>query len=253
MMTLIRAAGLAFMLIGAPAVAAPPAPQPKAAVEAPAAVPENALRLSMLLNSTDQTVEAGLRGFRFGIDDALKKNPDDAAVYDRNPGLLDAVRDAGAEVTRRHLVAIMPAHQRRFAQFFAAKFSPSEIDDLVAFYSTPTGTKVIKTMYAGLDLAKLVESAEADGSKLSANNIREANKEAASKLPDLFDADDWKAIFVFSAKPVSAKLTGIGPELQQFAADMQNEPDPAFDAEMDAAVTAAVKAYMARKAAKTGS
>lgn len=243
------AAGLACAVAGNAVIAAPASQQPKAAT---AAVPENALRLSQLLNSTEKTLEVGMRGFHYGIEEGLKKNPEDAAVYERNPGLLEAVSGAGAEVTRKHLIAVMPAHQRRFAQFFATKFSPSEIDDLVAFYSTPTGTKVINAMYAGLDLGKLVQAVDSKGNvKLSADNILEANKAAASKLPDLFDADDWKAIFVFSATPVSAKLAGIAPELHQLAADMENEPDPAFDAEMDSAVTAAVKAYRARKAAKT--
>jgi hypothetical protein len=206
------------------------------------------MRLSTILNPMDKILEVGERGFRTGIDTALKKNPEDAAVYDENPGLLDAIIDAGLPVMRKHLIATVPLRQRAYAAFYADKFSSEEIDQLSAFYSTPTGAKVVAAMYGGLDLGKLAEGMYKDGNlALTGKAVEEAAAATASHLPDKFDADDWKALFIFSAAPVHAKLVRVGPEFSQLAADLENEPDPAFDAEMDSAINGAVKAYLAKK------
>jgi len=241
---------LACALVAMPALGAPAASVQASAAPAAAqaAIPDNAMRLSMLLNPADKALDIGMRGFRTGIDLALKRNPDDASVYDQNPGLLQAIIDASGPVLRKHLIATIPVAQTRYAAFYAEKFSAQEIDELIAFYSTPTGAKVIDAMYAGIDLAKLSEGVDKEGNlHLTPEAVAEANSELEAKLPDKFDADDWKEIFMFGATPTHAKLMRVIPEFNQLAARLQNEPDPALDAELNETVTATVKTYMANK------
>jgi hypothetical protein len=212
------------------------------------AVPDNALRLAALLNPAEKTLEVAMRAFDTGVDAALKKSPDDAAVFDRNPGLLEAVMDAERPLMRKHLLEVIPGHQRRYAEFYARKFTPEEIDQLIAFYSGPTGQKVIAALYAGVDLGKLTDKLDSKGNlALTGKDIQDVHAAAVSRVPDLLDADDWKAVFMFSATPVHSKLVGIGPEFNQLVAELENEPDPAFDARIEAVVQQAVKTYMAKK------
>jgi len=192
-----------------------------------------------------------MKAFQAGMEGELRKDPDTAAVYARNPGLLDAIAEAGRPIVRKHFAAVVPMQQRRYAEFYAAKFSTEEIDQLIFFYSSPTGTKVIAAMYAGANLGQLFEKAVArkDGN-LTAKDVSELNSSATEQLPEKFDAEDWKAMFVFTSTPAYAKLLKVAPEFNQLVADVQNEPDPAMDTELDKAVEAAVGAYMAKRKGK---
>ena len=241
------ALGLTSVIAAGPLVAAPAAPS-----VATKPIPDNASRLSALLNPADRMVQVGMKAFDAGVDSALKKSPEDAAVYTQNPGLLEAVLDAGRPVMRKHLETAIPTQQRRFAEFYAQKFSAEEIDQLISFYSTPTGAKVVAAIYEGLDLAKLAEGMDREGHlTLTSSQVHDANTSAVSHLPDAFNAEDWEAVLVFSVTPVHAKLTRLAPEFNQLVADIGNEPDPALDAEIDKAVEIAVKAYFAQKKEKS--
>lgn len=144
----------------------------------------------------------------------------------------------------------MPGHQQKFAEFYARKFSPDELQQLIDFYSTPTGNKVISGMYSGADLGKMADAAaEKGGSAVTAEAIRDYTNSTGVKLLPGFDADDWKAFFIFAATPGYAKLKSVGPEFQQLTADLANQGDAAMDAELDKAVEVAVGNYMARKKA----
>ena len=238
---------LASLIVAAPALAAPAA-QTGVAIEAATVkpVPDNAMRLSLLLNRTDKTLDDRMKGFETGIAAALKNNPKDAAVYAQNPGLLDAVMAAGRPVMREHLLKKIPASQRVFAEFYADKFSSAEIDQLIAFYSTPTGRKVISAMYAGVDLSKLSQNAgKTERPEVSAKDVQSIAESAAANLDDQFDSDDWRELFMFSATPVHAKLVSIAPEFSQLVAKLNNEPNPVLDEDLHAAIKRAVTAYRA--------
>jgi len=227
--------------------AAPPA---GSVAVAPSAIPDAALRLSRILNPADKIVELGMKGFDAGVNAELKKKPEDAAVYDRNPGLLDAILASGRPVMRSHIMAGIPVQQQRFAQFYAAKFTPDEIDQLIAFYSTPTGTKVVDAMYVGGDFSDVIDAMDKGSGAMSAAAVEKMNSSAAAQLPDKFDADDWKAMFAFAATPAHAKLERIAPEFNQLVAEVGNAPDPTLESEMNAAIESAVKAYFAQHSAK---
>jgi len=235
-----------------PVLAAPSPNKPGHNSPSSAPVAENAVRLSKLLNPSDRALQLGMAAFEAGINAQLQKSPDDAATYQKNPGLLDAILAAGRPVIRKHLESRIPEHQQRYARFYADKFSPAEIDELIAFYSTPTGAKVIAAMYAGHGIDKVVEAMDKNDGNLSANDVQEINGAEAAKLPDVFDADDWKAISAFGATPAHAKLQSIAPEFRQLVADIENEDDPAMDADLDKAVTDAVTKYVENKKQAAG-
>ena len=217
---------LGLMLIASGGLAAPAAPTiPSARSTAPFNVPDNAMRLSQLANPAEQMLAAGLKAFEAGIKGELDSNPEDVQFFAENPGLLEEITEVSRPLVRNHFLAVIPGQQRRYAQFYAAKFSADEIDQLLSLYSSPTGAKVVRALYAGVDLKKLTDGRNPEG-KVSANQILEIKRSSMSDLLDKFDADDWKSIFIFMHAPVHAKLMKVVPEFHQLVADMANEPTP---------------------------
>jgi hypothetical protein len=239
---------LALAALSAPLFAAPAAPP--AALPA-AAVPEQAMRLSALLNPKAKLLEVGARAFDTGFDGALKSDTETAALLERSPGLREAILAAGRPVVLKKMEAEIPDQQQRYARFYADKFSPAEMDQLIAFYGSATGAKVIDGMYRGADFKKLAESMGKDKAKITPDALGQVSDSAAEKLLPSFDANDWKALFSFAASPVYAKLQRLTPELQELGARIANQPDPANDAAVEKAVQAAVKEYMAHKSKPT--
>jgi hypothetical protein len=245
--------GLAGLGLGASLAAAPPSTAPQADRKAPevVGVTADAMRLSNLLNPTDKMVEIGVKGFEIGFDAALQRSPKEAAVYASSPGLRDAILEAGRPVIEKHLALMVPRRQQTYARFYAANFTAEEIGQLIAFYSTPTGAKVVAAMYSGVPLGKIAQTMSMDGdSKLTAESVNQFNQTAVAGLPDKFDSEDWKVLFVFSATPAHAKLLRVAPDFAKLVADTENEPNPAMDEELDKAVEAAVQTYMAKHKAK---
>ena len=239
------------MLCGASSILAAPAAASKDAVPTAKAASgsKTALRLSELLNPPDQLEGIALRGFETGFDAALKSNPDDAALFTDNPGLREAIFEAARPIFRKYVAAQIPAKEQKFADFYARKFTPQDMEELLAFYSSPTGTKVIAQTYANLDLNKIAEDALATNGegKMNGEDVGEITTSAAAKVLPGLDADDFKALFIFSGTPAFEKLRAAMPEFQQLTAELANETDPATDAEVQAAVEGAVKKYMAQK------
>lgn len=120
----------------------------------------------------------------------------------------------------------------------------------MSFYASPTGAKVIRAMYAGVDLGKLAELNGPDG-KVSARQVEELKSTSVSGLVDEFDADDWKSIFTFMSAPVHVKLLKLAPEFNQLVADIGNEPTPELDAALDKVVRDVVAAYFAKRKTKS--
>jgi hypothetical protein len=228
-------------------LAAPLSAGPSAAT-IPAVVPDQAMRLSEILNPKDKLLEVGARAFDTGFDAALKSDPETVAMLAGNPGLREAILAAGRPIVLKKMEAEIPGQQQRYARFYADKFSPEEMGQLIAFYTTATGAKVIEGMYRGADFAKLAETMGKDEKAgVTPEALGQVSSSAAEKLLPSFDAEDWKALFTFSASPVYAKLNRLTPELQQLAAEIANQPDEAADAAVANAVQAAVKDYMAHK------
>src|SRR5690242_17184545 len=114
---LVGIAGFALASVQS-AAAEPPSPAGTKAAAAAAAIPDNALRLSRLINPTDKILKLGMQAFQTGLDTELKRKPDEAAIYQKNPGLLEAIAAAARPVMQSYLIAVIPDRQQRFARFY---------------------------------------------------------------------------------------------------------------------------------------
>lgn len=241
--------GLA-LLAAAPAAHAQPAPP--AGTEAPQ--PANAMQLSRMLNPEDKILGASDHAFKTGFTSALAKDADTAALFDQHPKLLDTIFDAAIPVVRKHIGARVPELQRKCARFYADKFTAAEIDQLIAFYGSPTGAKLVAGMYAGLDMEKMVEAVGPDGTApVTPEAMRGVLTSTAMRVLPAFDKADWTAFLQFSKTPLFAKVRAATPDMIKLMTEIANKPSPEMDAEVEQVIGRVVTDYFvaAKDAATT--
>ena len=230
-------------LIAASAVSG--APLAPAGPPAATVIPDNASRLSRLIYPSDKVVEIRLDAYDATIANDLKRDPQIAALLAKAPGLLDALSSAGRSVFKKHLIARTPILQQQFAQFYARNFSPAEIDQLIAFYSSSTGAKLISGLLSATNVSQLIAAMPASGDEgLTPEQQDALRRMAAAHAQDQFTADDQKALRDFAATAVHAKLGKLRPEFHALL--VSTEEDPGLEPEMDRELQATAAAYLAK-------
>jgi hypothetical protein len=141
----------------------------------------------------------------------------------------------------------MPALQNRFAAFYAERFDPAEIDALIDFYGSLTGSKLIEGMYAGADINALLQSIGEDGTDpVTAEEVGKFSRSTVERIMPAFTAADRQALLDFAETPVFKKLSRNLADFQRLMADVANEPSPALDAEIERVVKRTIEDYFAR-------
>lgn len=213
----------------------------------PAVAPHaNAMRLAQILSPEDKIAEASDHAFRTGFRAGMANDPDAAAMFEEHPALLEAIFDGASPLVRRHIVASVPDLQQRAAKFYAERFTPSEIEQLIGFYESPTGAKLVAGMYAGIDMSRVVEAVGPDGTdQITGDEVRDMLDSTSARIMPAFNQADWKAIIAFGKTPVFGKIQKVMPEMMKFTAEIANEPSPEFDAELEQLLGRIVADYFA--------
>lgn len=248
---------LRHMIFGLAALAAAPAAHGQAAPIAKAEMPQpaNAMLLSRMLNPEDKILEASEEAFKTGFKSALANDRETSATFDEHPKLLDAIFDAALPVVRKHVRTDVPELQRTFARFYASKFTQADIDQLIAFYGSPTGAKLVAGMYAGLDMDKLVEAVGPDGTKpVSNDDMRGMLTSTAMRILPAFNEADRKAFATFTKTQLFLKVRAATPEMIKLMTEIANQPSTELDAEIEQVIGRVVSDYFggAERAATTG-
>jgi hypothetical protein len=216
---------------------------------AAASLPANAMDLSLVLNPHDAMLELSERAFDAGFTNGAKSDATAAALFSDNPGLMEKILTAAHPVVRKHMAKTIPSMQRRFAEFYGQRFTAAEIDELLGFYRSPTGAKLVAGMYAGADMDSLIGSVGTDGTgTVTADDMRSFNHSTTKRILPVFNDADKKTIIDFMGQPAFAKLTRILPDFQKLLADVANEPpSPAMEADIESTVERAMEEYFAGK------
>lgn len=246
-----------YLIFGLAMLAVAPAANAGAAPPAGAQAPQpaNAMRLSLMLNPEDKILEASDHAFKTGFKAALANDRDTAAMFDEHPKLLDAIFDAAVPIVRKHVSADVPGLQQKCARFYADKFTAAEIDQLILFYGSPTGAKLVAGMYAGLDMTKIIEAVGPEGTDpVSHDAMRGMISSTAMRILPAFNADDRKSFLAFMKTPVFLKVRAATPDMIKLMTEIANQPDPELDAEIEQVISRVVADYFAgaERAATTG-
>lgn len=207
---------------------------PAAAQASP--VREDAVELARLLNPSDTLIGLAGRSFDDAFDKGMASNGGSDALEKAYPGIVAALRQAVRETTLADLRADMPSLHQRYARFFASNFTAPETAELLRFYRSPTGAKIIQAKFASLDVSNLTDRlAENPDAKLSAEDMKAMSDGAVPGALKDMSADDIKSLIAFGLLPVGRKLKSLAPQMAQIEAEIANEPDPQLDAAIEEA------------------
>lgn len=194
-----------------PAIVAP-APAPDAATPATPA----RMALAKELVGHTQPKELMLHAVLTGWDKGVAEQDADyqAELEAIQPGL-------GARLTERgkaELVALVaeqiPQMHDRLAALFAGNCTEEELKSLIAFYSSPAGAKMIRS------ITMSDSGREAfDDETLTTAEATSANRAAAKDAVKALDGDEWLAAVQFSASPGGRAVKELGPQVQAISAE----------------------------------
>ncbi len=205
-----------------------------------------ALALSRLLNPEPDMRAMMERAFDAGFAAGKDADPQAGAAYAEHPGLEETIRKAGQKAMAANVDRIIAKALARFARFYDERLTQNEIQDMIAFYGSPTGRKVVAGMYAGIDMNQLVERLGPDGqSDISGSDVGAINRRAVTRILPSITAADRTALMKFAATPTFARLRSILPDFQRLVASIANEPDPVLNAAIETEVSKAVNAFLA--------
>ena len=229
---------LLALLLAAATPAAPSAAPPSPTV-ADAPVRADALELVRVLNPEGLMAEMVVRNFTDSMRLAIKASDDYRALEKEYPGISEALIEAMAGAMQADFVADLPAVRFRYARFYADRFSPDETAQLMHFYSSGAGQRLVRAKFSKLDATPMVgEFVENPDTAVSKDHIRDLNRAATmSMIGDMSD-EDRAALMQFAKQPVFVKLAQARGDIEQLEADIANEADPELDKALEAATNA---------------
>ncbi len=169
----------------------------------------------------------------------MASDPDLAELEIEHPGIGMEMAKTVLPIINKYLRQRLPDLQARQSALYRANFSASELDTLIAFYSSVTGQKMIAVMLEQVKPdAMMAEAKGSEDYRISAGSaLKDINKTVPSIVNALDDAD-LKALDALMQTGLLSGLQKIAPQTQQIALDWMNESAPGEDKEIeDAAVT----------------
>lgn len=237
----------ALLLGAAPISTEPRPPAASSSVSALAPVPANASTLAALLNPEQGMVAVAVRVFETGFHGAIEQGAGGSEVFAEFPGLAEAIVERCRPLVAKYTRDSVPAVQDKSARFFMSRFSPAEIDQLLLFYRSPVGTKVIAGMFAGVDGADVAaDIVDRESGEVKSADISKLVGSALMRIAPSFTQDDKAALIAFGTSPVGRKMNSLTPEIMAFNTQIANEPDPELDAALDKVIEEVTTDFITR-------
>ena len=228
---------LALFLVAAAPVAAFATPTPPPAAEVP--VRADAVELVRVLNPEGLMADMVVRSFADSMRSVIDGSEDYHVLEKEYPGISEALIEAMSKVMRADFIADQPALRLRYARFYADRFSPDETAQLMRFYSSSAGQRLVKAKFSKLDATPMVgEFVEAPDTQVSKDHIRDLNRAATLSIIGDISREDRATLMEFAKQPVFVKLGQARGAIEQLEAAIANEADPELDKALDAATNA---------------
>lgn len=228
------------------------APQAVPVQNAPAAqsdprVAERAHALARLLNSDANIIgdDASDQKALAMVPELFGANPELAALEKEHPGIALEIAKAMLPIINRSARERLPQLWDRQAALYSRHFSAAELDKLIAFYSSPTGIKLIRVMFEKLQPRRMLEEAKKSEDFTFSGSAAVADiRAAAPGVAEAMNAEDQRVLLALMATGLLPKLQKLGPETQQITITWMNESAPWEDAEAEKAVVKIIDSRM---------
>lgn len=214
---------------------------------------ERARALLRLTNPPPLMLETNMRGWEAAITQALTLNPTVAALEVEYPGIGKAAIDAARPLARENCQRFVVAASERKSALLAERLSASELDEVIAFFETDTGKRLIDRLIGNVDPAAVgrdvaTRASETGQVSLTSEAVQQAERKAIRTTLGETSAADHIAILRFQQKPVAAKYAAAAVEGDRLVLEMVNHLDPAWLSRQTEIINAALLAFVdARK------
>lgn len=198
-----------------PPVVTPVAPPASRALQT--AIPAKIALARQLVGHT-QPPELMTHALLKGWDEAKQKDKESFAALDAiEAGLGTKLSDRGrAELTMLVTERIPQLHER-LAALFAANCTEQELRELIGFYSSSAGRKLIHSVImsdAGGD--------EFDDEKLTAEEAIKINRQASAAAAKTLNSVEQATLVKFAISPAGRAAKAVGPQVQAVSAEWMN-------------------------------
>ena len=196
-------------------------------------------------------MDAALAASREAFFAILKEDPDSKALESEYPGIYQDVWKAMEPVILKSVDDDMPKLWNRLARLYTERLTPAEIAGLRRFYATPTGQRMVRTMDEEADLAPMVEAiTKSPDAPITTEVMRKSLAPARAAVVRQITPQDEAALTGLQKSISLPKLYALGAQVQRVTLEWMNEPDPEFDARLDALIEKRMERFMAEADAK---
>lgn len=240
--------------LAALSLAAAASAQPPAAASSTAHL-DQTRRLVEITHPFEQLLQANIAGWEAAIKQSMSLDPSFKELEEEYPGIGNAGVDAARPMARDYCAQFVKRAMERKAQIFAARLSPSEVTEATRFFETPTGRKLVRQMFANIDVTDMAQdlatqAVRTGNTALSAEAVTAAERTAAEKTVGQISDDDKSMIMRFAGSPAGQKFAEVRAESEREILAMANDPDKAWIAKQQEAIVGAMKAFAARARAR---
>ncbi|MEP9359106.1 hypothetical protein [Sphingomonas sp. KR3-1] len=209
-----------------------PAPAPIAVIPA-----ENlalARQLAQVTNSEAMTAAQVTRMIREALPPIFASDPDMQALEKQYPGITKRLLDAAEPMLREESMRSLPKLWDRLAALYAARMTPAELREVIAFYSGGIKERMMAAATNGaLDTTGLIKEAMASPEgTISKDSVMSTVTRGAKDVVANLSPADRAALVRFGATPAGRHYNALMPEAVTIATAWANEPSPETDAKL---------------------
>lgn len=243
---MMRAFFVAAMLLLVPVAHAQQAPP--AIVSA--AVKQRADTLARILNSEaliigDAKSDAQVIAL---VEQLFAGNAELAALQKEYPGIGQEMMVAILPILNKSSRDRLPVLWERQSALYAANFTAPELDTLIAFYSSPTGQKMVQLMQAQLKPTNsIAEMAKHPDFKASPSAVLSDVSATVPKILESLDDSDKAALRKLMQSGLLDKLKALSLSTQKIALDWYDETAPGEEEAIEAALMQVLAKYEEKK------
>ncbi len=202
--------------------------------------------LARMVSPTDLTLSSMDKLMSGALHDALKTDPDMAALEKDYPGITAAMINAMRPIMLKDISDTLPDLWDAMAHIYARGLKLPEIAECIAFFKTEAGRILVRQMhdnYKGTNLmAEIVANPDAPPSNATA---RKDDIEAATVAIGAMSTEHKAQFGKFAFGPTGTKLRALAGEIAKATQEWENKENPALDAALEKAATEALAKYQA--------
>lgn len=207
------------------------------------------LELARVLNSEAMTRAQTEKMLDETLPATLAADPDFKAMEKDYPGITKAMLGAMRTIVVEDVMKSLPTLWDRVSKIYGEELSTAELDEAIAFYRTPTGTRLLESMSREADLSGMLKTMiAAEAATVTEGALRTETLASAKKTAGKLDSGDRQAITNFGWSPAGAKMRTANNRVMAVVAAWSNETTPEADARMEKAMIEVVEKFIGKDA-----